>query len=115
MHPWVLVLHHLEEEHAHHLRHGAAGGWMARLAGSCHLDAVDAQLSGKVPKHIGLLQGGLVIKRVHDDGLKRGKVGGKQVEKSRRQPTKTGFYTQPCYQPKFIQKGGMWFIMYKSW
>ena len=42
---------------------------MARLAGSCHLDAVDAQLSGKVPKHIGLLQGGLVIKRVHDDGL----------------------------------------------
>ena len=68
MHPWVLVLHHLEEEHAHHLSHGAAGGGMARLAGSRHLDAVDAQLGGEIPQHVGLLQGGLVVQRVSHGG-----------------------------------------------
>ena len=64
MHPWIFVLHHLEEEHAHNLRHGAAGGGMARLAGSSHFDAVDSQLGGEIPQHIGLLHGGLVVERV---------------------------------------------------
>ena len=41
---------------------------MARLAGSRHLDAVDAQLGGEIPQHVGLLQGGLVVQRVSHGG-----------------------------------------------
>ena len=64
VHSWVLVLHHLEEEHAHHLCHGAAGGWVAGLAGGCHFDAMHSQLRGEIPQHISLLHGGLVVERV---------------------------------------------------
>lgn len=95
MHPWVLVLHHLEEEDAHHLRHRAARGRVTRLAGSGHLDAVDTQLGGEIPEHVGFLHGGLVVERVHGGSLKRGEaeVGlGTGREKSP-QADKTGFNT----------------------
>ena len=51
---------------------------MAGLAGSSHFDAVDSQLGGEIPQHVGLLHGGLVVERVSHGqrSLKRGEVGG---------------------------------------
>ena len=89
---------------------------MAGLAGSRHLDAVDAQLGREVPQHVGLLQAGLVVQRVSHGGgpsetwggwLVVKEEGGPGREKSPLAAAKTGSNSQPCYQPKFI--------LYKSW
>ena len=37
---------------------------LLQLAGSRHFDAVDSQLGGEIPQHIGLFHGGLVVERV---------------------------------------------------
>ena len=73
---------------------------MAGLAGSRHLDAVDAQLGREIPQHVGLLQAGLVVQRVSHRGEVSETWGGWSVVKEEGGP---GREKSPLAKQKPVQ------------